>query len=249
MLEDSIWVGFGLFFVLAEGCWVPCCFPLQRWWKSNRQVLSRCSQEPHPRSYSCFQWPMTFKKGCFPWGDDYYYLEGGPTQSGFCLKVLGLKFPLTKRCKLWHFLGIQGLPLELPPQMVLASFKNEKEWGTHWMCSLPSHCLSRGGAALALALLGIQGQFLFFFTWSHTDCTTHQFQKGFGLNKPQKYMCVLWGNPPPTDSKSNTTNPQHPLSCPLSHYAKTPFWKANGELASFALAGFSSLSQEETRRK
>jgi hypothetical protein len=141
----SIWVGFGLFFVSAEGCWVPCCFPLQRWWKSNRQVLSRCSQEPHPRSYSCFQWPMTFKKGCFPWGDDYYYLEGGPTQSGFCLKVLGLKFPLTKRCKLWHFLGIQGLPLELPPQMVLASFKNEKEWGTHWMCSLPSHCLSRGG--------------------------------------------------------------------------------------------------------
>jgi hypothetical protein len=35
-------------------------------------------------------------------------------------------------------------------------------------------------------------------------------------------MCVLWETPPPTDSKSNTTNPQHPLSCPLSHYAKTP---------------------------
>lgn len=128
-----------------------------------------------------FPRPMTFKKGCFPWGGWLLLSGGGPTQSGFCLKVLGLKFPLTKRCKLWHFLGIHPRPPTRIATPDGVGFVQKWERMRHPLDVLTTRPLPLQGQHWHWHYFGISKDNSFsFFTWSHTDCTTHHSRKGLG---------------------------------------------------------------------
>jgi hypothetical protein len=48
---------------------------------------------------------MTFKKGCFPWGDDYYYLEGGAYPKWLLFEGPWIEVPTNQKVQTLALLG------------------------------------------------------------------------------------------------------------------------------------------------